>query len=125
VVPILAFLFGLLVTFLVSLFINKDEVETTTDESNVEAVSTNPAPNPPSRIINQEGDGNEVETTQESDNDEEGEMSDVSDGTDMSHRLGQTTEQDKTSGKGKNANTGHGETLPIEEYGEVKPDTVN
>lgn len=123
VVPILAFLFGLLVTFLVSLFINKDEAEPTTDNTNVETISPNPAPNPQPRIINKEGEenGDNVETTDEADTDKEGEKSDVSDGTDMSHRLGQTTEQDKTSGKGKNANTG----LPIEEYGEVKPDTVN
>jgi len=149
VVPILAFLFGLLVTFLVSLFINKDEVETTTDESNVEAVSPTTTPNPQPRIVTQEGDGNEVETTQESDNDEEGEMSDVSDGTNMSDRIGQTSDNEQTSDKEQadkeqNANTrqdagrgqqsgsrrqttppannsqNQGDTPPMPEYGTVK-----
>ncbi len=79
VVPILAFLFGLLVTFLVSLFINKDEAEPTTDNTNVETISPNPAPNPPSRIITQEED--EVVTPQELVTNE-GEVDEVSDGTD-------------------------------------------
>lgn len=74
VVPILAFLFGLLVTFVVSLFVNKDEAEPTTDEPNTENVSPTPAPNPQSRIITQEED--EVETPQEPvTNESEGEAS--------------------------------------------------
>lgn len=120
VVPILAFLFGLFVTFIVSLFVNKDEAAPTTEEPTIENPVT-PTPTPSAPVVNQENDQDEVESEQEPATDEEGEVDEVSDGTDMSTHSEETTKTGKTTDNSQANKTN--KSSKTTKKGETSPDT--